>query len=201
MKEVALCLLWQNGDEANPQRALELSAIVPRVYVVDRRARAESYGSLADPRLHYAPFRQTVSLGTALNRALNLAHEDGCLWLWILDSATLVSPEQLQFWSQKASIPVGLYLADNAQMTPTLLRRPPCGLLVSVSVARSLGAWDPVLPAQLVFADFYARFKAAGWTAETGIQVQQAQSGQGLDLWETGRSLWALAQQRFFRKR
>lgn len=200
-KDVAICLLWQNGDEANPQKALELSAIAPRVYVVDRRPRAEGYASLADPRLHYAPFRQKVSLGTALNRALSLAHEEGRLWLWVLDTATLVAPSELQFWSQKASIPVGLYLTDASQMQPKLLRRPSCGWLVAVSMARSLGGWDPGLPAQLVFADFYTRFKAAGGTAEIGIKVQEAKTLRGLDPWESGRSLWTLLQQRFSRKR
>jgi hypothetical protein len=201
MKDVALCLLWQNGDEGNPQKALELSAIVPRVYIVDRRERAEGYASLVDPRLHYAPFRQNVSLGTALNRALNLAHEEGRLWLWIFDTVTFISPAQLEFWSLKASIPVALYLTDASQMKPKLLRRPSCGLLVAVSVAHSLGGWDPTLPAQLVFPDFYERFKAAGETAETGIQLQEVKAGRGFDPWETGRSLCTLMQQRFSRKR
>ncbi|HYX37030.1 MAG TPA: hypothetical protein VE954_28345 [Oligoflexus sp.] len=200
MKQVAVCLIWQNGDEADLQHVLEFTEVVPRVYVVDRRTRGEAYASLDDPRAHYAPFRQKVSLGTALNRGLSLAYEEGRHWLWIFDGATLVSREQLQVWSQKASAPTELYRPRDAEETPNLLRRPGCGLLVSVPVARSLGGWDPQLPAQLVLADFYARFKAAGWAAENVIEVQYKQSGLGLDPWDTAQSLWILMQRRFFRR-
>jgi hypothetical protein len=49
-----------------------------------------------------------------------------------------------------------------------------------------------------VFSDFYTRFKAAGWTSKSGIEVHDNQLGQALEPWETARSLWILMQRRFF---
>jgi hypothetical protein len=198
MQKVALGLLWQDGDERIPERAREYSEVVPRVYVVDLRDRGEAYGSLAEPRLHYAPFRQRTSLGCALNRALNLAHEEGIGWLWIVDASTDIPREQLQYWSQKATLTTSLYRPEDASKTLKLFRRPSCGLLVSVAVARSLGGWSPVLPTQLVFADFEERLQAQGGTVEKSLKVEQIRLGAALGPWEISQGVWAWIQRRFF---
>ncbi len=199
MQKVALGLLWQNGEDGVTKRAQTLSEIVPHVYVVDLRDRGEPYASLADPRLHYAPFRQRTSLGTALNRLLSLAYEDHVTWLWVLDSSTDIRPDELLLWNQNARLSTGLYRSDDASQTLNLFRRPSCGLLVSVAVARSLGGWNPVLPAQLVFADFEERLEAQGCAVEKGLKVQHIRSGASLAPWEVGQGLWAMIQRRFFK--
>ncbi|WP_141733074.1 hypothetical protein [Oligoflexus tunisiensis] len=197
MQKVALSLLWQDGDQANLDHARAYAQVVPRVFVIDRRSQGEAYASLADPRLHYAPFRQNVSLGTALNRALHLAHEENYSWLWITETRTLISGEQLLHWSQKASSPTRLYRFEDAAETPNLLRRPVCGCLIEVDMARSLGGWDPALPAQLALQDFQQRIQSAGVITEKGIQVQHIGSGLDLAPWETVQSLWTLIRRRF----
>lgn len=195
MQKMALGLLWQDGDENILERARAWSEVVARVYVVDLRTRAEAYGSLAEARLHYAPFRQKTTLGTALNRAACLAYEDGMNWIWILDGSAEIPREELQDWSQKELRSTCLYRSDNVPGTRKLFCRAPCGLLVSVAVTRSLGGWSPVLPAQLVFADFEQRLIAQGGTVEKGIKVDDIRSDTGLA------GIWAGIRRRFFADR
>jgi hypothetical protein len=197
MQKVALSLLWQEGDHANLEHARAYASVVPRVYVIDRRSQGEAYASLADPRLHYAPFRQNVTLGTALNRAISLAYEENYAWLWITDARTFIPAEQLLHWSQKASAPIRLYRFENVPETPNLLHRPLCGCLIEVALARSLGGWNPALPAQLTLRDFQQRVQSAGVITEKGIQVQPIGSGLDLAPWETVQSLWTLIRHRF----
>jgi hypothetical protein len=192
MQKMALSLLWQDGDEKILERARGWSELVPRVYVVDLRTQGEAYATLAEARLHYAPFRQKTTLGCALNRSLRLAYEEGIAWLWILDGATDISREELLIWSQKAIPSTALYRSEAITGAQRLFRRTPCGLLVSVAMARSLGGWNPVLPAQLVFADFEQRLLAQGGTVEKGIKFEDIRSDVGFA------GLWTQIWRRFF---
>jgi hypothetical protein len=198
MQKTAISLLWQDGDEGIPERARELSEIVPRVFVVDRRASGEAYSAFSSSRLHYAPFRQKLSLGIALNRALCLAYEEGIPWLWILEAGTRLSRDELRECSAKASAPTGLYVSRVESQAWMLFQRPPCALLVSVAVARSLGGWDPVLPTQFVLADFEERLLAAGGVLEKVLSVEQAATARGLSPRDIGRGLWIRIRRRFF---
>jgi hypothetical protein len=198
MQKVAIGLLWQDGDERIPELARDYSTIIPRVFVVDRRASGEAYAAFESARLHYAPFRQKVSLGTALNRALALAHEEGIPWLWILEAGASLSPDALREWSEKASAPSGLHVPTKGAKPWRLLQRPACAMLVSVAVARSLGGWDPVLPTQFVLVDFEERLLAAGGSLEKVLPAQTRASGPGLGPGDIGRGLWIRIWRRFF---
>lgn len=193
MQNVALGLLWQDGDTGILERAREWSASVPRVYIVDLRESGERTASLDDPRLHYAPFRTKTSLGLGLNRALCLAYEEGINWLWILDGSSDIPRDELLQWTRKAEAGRGLYTSAEGSSRLNPLKRPSCALLVSVAVARSLGGWNPVLPARQVFADFEERLKAQGGTVEKGLKVRRIPSGT------ESRGLWAFVQRHFFR--
>lgn len=193
MQNVALGFLWQDGDTGVTERAREWSAAIDRVYIVDLRASGEPFASLDDPRLHYAPFREQTSLGRGLNRALHLAYEDGRAWLWILDGRTDITRDELLLWTRQAEPGIGLYRSEGAFGTLNLFSRPSCALLVSVAMARSLGGWNPVLPARQVFADFEERLKAQGGTVEKGLKVRQIRS-EG-----EGPGFWGFLQRHFFR--
>ncbi|HET9237193.1 MAG TPA: hypothetical protein VFO10_08075 [Oligoflexus sp.] len=192
MQNVALGFLWQDGDTGIMERARKWSDTIARVYIVDLRESGEDVDSLDDPRLHYAPFRDKTSLGQGLNRALRLAYEEGMAWLWILDGRTDITQDELLLWTRKAEPRIGLYLGTVGSRRLNPLSRPSCALLVSVAVARSLGGWNPVLPARQVFADFEERLKARGGTLEKGLKVRQIPSEA------EGRGLWAFARRHFF---
>lgn len=193
MQDVALGFLWQDGDTGITERALEWIATLAPVYIVDLRAVGERFASLKDPRMHYAPFREKTSLGHALNRTLSLAYEDGRAWLWILDGRTDISREEVLHWTQKAESGIGLYRSKKAFGIPNFFSRPSCALLVSVAMARSLGAWNPVLPARQVFADFEVRLKAQGGRIEKRLKVRQIRS----DAERPG--FWGFLRRHFFR--
>lgn len=193
MQNVALGLLWQDGDTGILERAREWSDFIPRVYIVDLRESGERMASLDDPRLHYAPFRVRTSLGQGLNRALRLAYEEDISWLWILDGRTDITREELLHWTQKAEAGRGLYRSEDGSSWLNPLKRPSCALLVSVAVARSLDGWNPVLPARQVFADFEERLKAQGGTVEKGLKVRQIPSGTD------NHGVWAFVRRHFFR--
>jgi hypothetical protein len=193
MQNVALGLLWQDGDTGILERAREWSASIPRVYIVDLREPGESMASLDDPRLHYAPFRTRTSLGGGLNRALRLAYEEGIHWLWILDGSTDITRDELLHGTRKAEAGRGLYTSEEGSRWLNPLKRPSCALLVSVAVARSLGGWNPILPARQVFADFEERLKAQGGTVEKGLKVRQIPSRT------EGRGPWAFVRRHFFK--
>jgi hypothetical protein len=176
MQDVALGFLWQDGDTGITERAHEWSAVLAPVYIVDLRAVGEPFASLDASRLHYAPFREETSLGRGLNRALSLAYEDGRAWLWILDGHTEITRDELLLWTRKAEPGFGLYRSADAFGTLNPFSRPSCAFLVSVAMARSLGGWNPVLPARQVFADFEQRLKAQGGTVEKGLKVRHLRS-------------------------
>jgi len=90
----------------------------------------------------------------------------------------------LLLWTLKAAPEPGLYRAGDGIWTLNPFSRPACALLVSVAVARSLGGWNPLLPARQVFADFEERLKAQGGTVGKDLKIRQIQSKAGTSgLW------------------
>jgi hypothetical protein len=193
MQNVALGILWQDGDAGIMERARAWSDTIARIYIVDLRESGESMASLDDPRLHYAPFRAKTSIGHGLNRVLRLAYEEGMTWLWILDGRTDMTRDELLLWTRRATTDTGLYCSKDGVRMLNPLSRPSCALLVSVAVARSLDGWNPFLPARQVFTDFEERLKTQGGTLEKGLKVRQIPS-------ETGRrGIWGFVRRHFLR--
>ena len=58
MQNVALGFLWQDGETGVTERALEWSATIAPVYIVDLRAEGERFASLDDPpSMHFGHFK------------------------------------------------------------------------------------------------------------------------------------------------
>lgn len=198
MQTFALALIQRNEPLPDPTLLAALAAVIPRIYLIDGRAEGARFVNSDDSRIHYAPFRQKTTLGTALNRALNLAYEEGKTWLWVLSVPPVIGMDDLQSWSQKASPNMSLYLGDSGSQS--LLRRLPCVNLVAVATARKLGGWDTALPAPLVFADFVERLQNQGYPWQKGYLIPADVKGHGLDVLDGLQSMLILMRKRFLQK-